>query len=199
MPGVFSYLRTESGIRHPASGAQRYGDIRRSIRNADLVTRLALRDASDDDLDDCVRLWVDACERREGVAHSGVDGRARVQFADRIVWLVADGPAGVQGFVLATPPGTGRPSDPPGAAMVSLLGVSPDAQGTGLGRALLREVTARLAALGYEQAALHVLTDNTPAVRLYESEGWRPHGAPFMNELPRRESLSYTRRLGREP
>jgi Acetyltransferase (GNAT) family len=45
--------------------------------------------------------------------------------------------------------------------------------GRGLGRALLRDVTAELAGLGYREAALWVVPQNDRALRFYESEQWR--------------------------
>ena len=50
---------------------------------------------------------------------------------------------------------------------------TPEAWGRGLGRALLRDVTAELVGLGYREAVLWVVPQNDRARRFYESEGWR--------------------------
>src|SRR4051794_33551537 len=53
--------------------------------------------------------------------------------------------------------------------------VSPAAQGRGIGRALLRGLLAH-AANEVEQVHLVVVSDNEPARRLYESEGFSAYG-----------------------
>ncbi|KGM11797.1 mycothiol acetyltransferase, partial [Cellulomonas bogoriensis 69B4 = DSM 16987] len=52
------------------------------------------------------------------------------------------------------------------------LGVHPDAQGTGLGRALTHVVLAHLAARGRSRAVLFTEATNTAAVRTYRSVGF---------------------------
>ncbi|HEV7183163.1 MAG TPA: GNAT family N-acetyltransferase [Leifsonia sp.] len=154
-----------------------------------------IRDGAWSDLDACLDIWVAACAARDGQAVEGVAERARPKFANGVVWLVADSDAGLGGFVLATHPGSGRPDDPKGAAVVGLLAVAPYEQARGLGRHLLRSATTRLAALGYERAVLHALVDNTTAVRLYESEGWEAIGDPYEHSLLKRPARTYARAL----
>jgi len=55
------------------------------------------------------------------------------------------------------------------------VGVSPAAQGTGLGRALTDAGLARLAATGIRLASLYVDADNAAAVSLYRSMGFKTH------------------------
>jgi ribosomal protein S18 acetylase RimI-like enzyme len=57
------------------------------------------------------------------------------------------------------------------------LYVAPAAWGTGVGRRLLADATARLRAAGFGQATLWVLRDNTRARRFYEQAGWATDGA----------------------
>jgi len=121
----------------------------------------------------------------------GVAERARAKFERRLSWVVADGEKGLAGFALATEPGSGAPTDPPAAAVLGLLAVDPAAQNAGLGRRLLREVEGELAHAGFRQAVLHVLTDNTAAVKLYERAGWHAFGAAFDHSLLHRPSQSY--------
>lgn len=62
----------------------------------------------------------------------------------------------------------------PGASKgeVYVVGVSPDAQGQGLGRALMRHSLAVLAQRGLESADLFVDSDNGPALALYLAQGF---------------------------
>ncbi|MGY1695003.1 mycothiol synthase [Geodermatophilus sp. SYSU D00814] len=70
------------------------------------------------------------------------------------------------------PPGDAGP-DPVGEVYV--LGIDPDAQGLGLGRALTDLGLAHLRGLGLEQVLLYVEEDNVPAVALYERTGFTRH------------------------
>jgi mycothiol synthase len=56
-----------------------------------------------------------------------------------------------------------------------VVGVSPDRQGEGLGRQLVRAGLARLAERGIRTASLYVEGDNAPALRLYRSFGFADH------------------------
>jgi len=58
-------------------------------------------------------------------------------------------------------------------ADVQTIGVRPDRQGTGLGRALLRDL---LDAAGRRRIYLEVRTDNAAAIALYRSEGFATIG-----------------------
>ncbi|MBV7243221.1 MULTISPECIES: GNAT family N-acetyltransferase [unclassified Streptomyces] len=64
----------------------------------------------------------------------------------------------------------------PGCELYAIY-VLPEHIGTGTGRALLAELTARAAAAGHPDMALWVLRDNGPARRFYERAGFRPDGA----------------------
>ena len=57
----------------------------------------------------------------------------------------------------------------PDDADVQTIGVAPQAQGSGIGRALMRDL---LRAAGNRAVHLEVRTDNAPAIALYESEGF---------------------------
>ncbi len=57
-------------------------------------------------------------------------------------------------------------------AEVSLLGVAPDFQGRGLGRALLRHAAGRIVARSPRAVTLAVAGSNADALRLYRSEGF---------------------------
>lgn len=129
-------------------------------------------------------LWVEACAVRDGRAVAGVAERARPKFDHAESWIVSTDLDGtVTGFTITTAPGSGIATDPVDASVVGLLAVSPTAQGRGLGNQLLAAVTVDLARRGQVRAVLHVLVDNRPAVRLYESQGWVPLGERFPHAL----------------
>jgi ribosomal protein S18 acetylase RimI-like enzyme len=155
----------------------------------------ALRAGVRSDTEVCVAIWVEACAARDGRAYDGVADRARAKFDKSITWLVAAHGEETEGFVLATFPGTGMPTDPPDAAVVGLLAVSPSQQTRGLGRALLDAATHHLAQLGYAQAVLHALVDNAPAVQLYESQGWVAMGVEYEHPLLKRPMRTFARSL----
>jgi ribosomal protein S18 acetylase RimI-like enzyme len=151
-----------------------------------------IRNAVDEDVDECVELWIRACAARDGNVAPGVAERARKKFGRRVSWQIVGNAGRLDGFALVTAPGSGAPADPTDAAVLGLLAVAPEAQGNGLGRRLLRAATSGLVRLGRRQVVLHVLADNTAAVRLYEGEGWRPLGEPFEHTLLRRMTQTYS-------
>jgi mycothiol synthase len=64
---------------------------------------------------------------------------------------------------------------PDGAGEVYVLGVAPEAQGMGLGNALLVRGLRHLAEEGAPEVLLYVDGDNPGALRLYERAGFRRH------------------------
>ena len=63
-----------------------------------------------------------------------------------------------------------------GRPLIAELGVARDARGRGLGRTLTLAASGRLADLGEPSWALYVTVGNDPAIRLYESLGFRQIG-----------------------
>jgi len=86
----------------------------------------------------------------------------------RLKVIVDDGV--VVGFAAAGPEHDGRAA---GIGELYAINLDPHVWGRGLGRVLLRDVTAELAGLGYREAVLWVVPQNDRARRLYESEEWR--------------------------
>jgi ribosomal protein S18 acetylase RimI-like enzyme len=76
----------------------------------------------------------------------------------------------VVGFAAAGPEHNGGAA---GVGELYAINVDPQVWGRGLGRALLRDVTAELTGLGYREAVLWVVPQNDRARRFYESEQWR--------------------------
>ena len=65
---------------------------------------------------------------------------------------------------------------------VYVVGVDPEGQGSGLGKALTIAGLAHLRALGLDEIMLYVDGDNTPATRLYTDLGFRPWHTDVMYE-----------------
>lgn len=89
-------------------------------------------------------------------------------------------------------------ADPVGSALLSRRGVRgwihsvgtlPAWRRSGIARAMVAQVMAAAAAAEVEQLTLEVITQNTPAYRLYESLGFRP----------RREMLTWRRANDQDP
>lgn len=86
---------------------------------------------------------------------------------------VADRAGDVAGFTYV------GPSETPGAVELYAIHVLPEAEGTGVGRALMLDALAKLQDLATPaetRAVLWVLTGNTHARRFYEKGGWQPDG-----------------------
>jgi mycothiol synthase len=75
---------------------------------------------------------------------------------------------------------------PDGTGEVYVLGVSPAAQGTGLGAVLLAEGLRYLASRGCPAALLYVDESNASALRLYERSGFRRHDVDVQWRAPSR-------------
>jgi ribosomal protein S18 acetylase RimI-like enzyme len=142
-------------IRHAQLGdADRIGVIQVGAWQA--TYRGVMPDAYLDDLnvDDRAAFW-----RRQVLALLPVQ---------RLKVIVDDGV--VVGFAAAGPENDGRAA---GIGELYAINVDPQVWRRGLGRALLRDVTAELAGLGYREAVLWVVPQNDRARRFYESEEWR--------------------------
>ncbi len=86
----------------------------------------------------------------------------------------------------------------PGSAELYALYVHPGRVGTGIGGALLAEVTARASADGFGEMTLWVLKENLRARRFYERAGFGPDGAeePFEAGGAVVPEVRYVRPLG---
>lgn len=68
------------------------------------------------------------------------------------------------------------PDEEPGTGILQAIHVAPEAQGRGVGAALMAHALERLAAGGWHRAVLWVLADNAHARGFYERGGWAPDG-----------------------
>jgi mycothiol synthase len=99
-------------------------------------------------------------------------------------FLLALDAGGLAGFCWTkVHPATG---DEPELGEIFVIGVDPDRQGTGLGRALVLGGLAHLAGRGIGTGMLFVDGANTSAVHLYESLGFRTHrlDRAYAREVP---------------
>jgi len=131
--------------------------------------------------------WV-ALNRRSFAKHPEQGGWTRedLSLREREKWFDPDG------FFLAERAGKlvgfhwtkihGGDHDPIGEVYV--VGVDPDAQGSGLGRALTLTGLRYLRSAGLSWAMLYVDEANTPAIRLYESLGFTHHSTDVMFRHP---------------
>lgn len=134
-----------------------------------------------------------AAGMRYWASHQSVED-TRERCARGETWLAevggTDGPDGapgrVVGCVVLCPPGTRTDHAfyaRPGVATFQQLCVHPDAQGRGVGRALMRQVEERSRALGATELALDTSEHAHELIRTYERRGfrrvatadWRPH------------------------
>ncbi|GAA2979911.1 GNAT family N-acetyltransferase [Streptomyces flavovirens] len=109
------------------------------------------------------------------VARDAEHRRAYLTAESGPVNLVAETPnTTVTGWACYGPcrDGSARPE----SAELYALYAHPDRIGTGTGRALLAEVTARARAHGFAGMTLWVLKENARARRFYERAGFRPDG-----------------------
>ncbi len=142
-------------IRHAQLGdAERIGVIQ--VRAWQAAYRGVMPDAYLDqlDVDDRAAYW-----RRQVLA----------LLPSRRLEVIVDGGV-VVGFAAAGPEHDGRAV---GVGELYAINLDPQVWGRGLGRALLRDVTAALVDLGHREAVLWVVPENDRARRFYESEQWR--------------------------
>lgn len=90
-------------------------------------------------------------------------------------FLLAHDDRGLAGFCWTKIHPPEPPAEPDTLGEICVIGVDPDRQGTGLGRALLVAGLGSLADRAVRVGMLYVDASNTPAVALYESVGFTVH------------------------
>jgi ribosomal protein S18 acetylase RimI-like enzyme len=130
-------------------------------------------------------------ERREEFWGSEV----RLLPPDRRPWL-ADAEGTVAGFVSVGPSQDADATSSTGE--VYAIYVDPDCWDRGVGRNLLAHGERDLAAHGYTEATLWVLTSNERARRFYEAAGWTTDGTERVANIAGAElhEIRYRRQLG---
>jgi GNAT superfamily N-acetyltransferase len=78
---------------------------------------------------------------------------------------------------------TAPSSDVPECAELQALYVDPEHWNRGVGRELIGEACSRMAALGFTEAFLWVLSGNARAERFYRISGWEPDGSSRLDEV----------------
>lgn len=90
--------------------------------------------------------------------------------------LVVEADGRIAGFASLGSTGDGE-DYPEHVGELYAIYVLPDAQGQGIGQALMVETLSRLRAEAFSEAVLWVLEDNPRTRRFYELSGWRPDGS----------------------
>jgi len=125
-----------------------------------------------------VRTWQEAYVHLFGAeALAGLDVGRRAEWWRRAVAtpgyavFVAESDGAVVAFA-----SIGPSSDPDAGGELYAIYAVPEAWGTGVGPALMRDCVDALRAAGHDDAVLWVFADNPRARRFYEREGWRLDG-----------------------
>ena len=111
-------------------------------------------------------------------------GRTAEPWFDPAGLLLAEDDAGLAGFCWTRVHPAAPPAEPERVGEIYVIGVDPDRQGTGLGRALVVAGLASLAERGVEHGMLFVDTENAPALALYEALGFTTTRTDRMHVCP---------------
>jgi len=147
---------------------------------------------SADRVDAAAQLWAEATAARDGddeIAPLDLSRplvRSVLDSSPRSLLIAADDGDELVGFAAIEPWASESAT-----AEIRYVGVSPRAWGAGVGRQLMAAVPELLAQEGFEDAVLKVYVDNTRAVRLYESLGWRADGEPATHPRSGRAEQQY--------
>jgi phosphinothricin acetyltransferase len=141
-----------------------------------MVDGLVIRDARVDDAAACAAIYapyvIDTAITFEEDAPDAAEIAGRMERAQRThVWLVAEAGTGVIGYAYASP--FRDRAAYRWACEVSVY-VAPDAQRSGVGRALYGHLLPRLAARGYRTAVAGMTLPNDPSVALHRAFGFEP-------------------------
>lgn len=158
-----------------------------------------MRPAEKDDRSDIVQVFLDCWsisyrgvlptelvgkmdrERAESLWATSLDDPA----VETVVALHQGGIAGVTRFTV----------EEDGRGHVGALYVSPQAQGAGIGSALLESAVSTLAERGAQSVTLWVFEDNHPSLTFYRKHGWRPDGERLTDPAFGQPQIRLTRRL----
>lgn len=111
---------------------------------------------------------------RQDVEADEAAWRSRLQAGERAAW-VWDQAGEVVGVAEAGP--ATDDDGPPGRGHLYFLDVAPEAQGAGVGSALLRAALDHLRDNGFTEATLWTFAANERATRFYTGAGWVADGA----------------------
>ena len=119
--------------------------------------------------------------------------RWRGHLADGTPTWVAESGATVLGIMSAGP--SRDPDAPEGTGELWMLYVDPEAQGRGVGRALLGEAVGVWRQRGFAQATLWVFEANAKARGFYERQGWELDVPAGVRDDPWAPEVRYQTRL----
>lgn len=119
-----------------------------------------------------------------GWALETLRGRMTEPWFDPAGFLLAEDTSGLAGFCWTKVHPPVPPIDPEPVGEIYVIGVDPDRQGTGLGRALVVAGLEWLASRGITVGMLFVDAANRPAVGLYEALGFEISRTDRMFECP---------------
>jgi ribosomal protein S18 acetylase RimI-like enzyme len=142
-----------------------------------------LRDAREDELDEVRALtrvaYAEFAEVMEPAAWVGLAGAVHEALRERrpgVHWIVAELEGRLVGSVMLYPPAVraygGLTDEPLAAPELRLLSVRPEARGTGIGEALVRECVRRAREMGAAELGLHTSRSMEAAIRMYERLGF---------------------------
>jgi ribosomal protein S18 acetylase RimI-like enzyme len=148
------------------------------MKQGEGAAEVTIREFRLEDYDEVLRLWTEA-----GLPFrpQGRDRRDRVAAelkAGTAVFLLAEAGGRLAGVVLGTHDGR--------KAWINRLAVAPEFQRRGIASLLIREVEARLEALGLEIIAALVESDNEASLRFFHAIGYEH--APEIEYFSRRRS-----------
>lgn len=108
---------------------------------------------------------------------------ARTDLPPLLVPMVDGDVVGFATFGAERRPDTAQRQGESAVGELYAINLHPHHWGKGIGRALLRRSTDALVGLGFQEAVLWVVPQNTRARGLYEAEGWAADGAEATDEI----------------
>jgi GNAT superfamily N-acetyltransferase len=166
------------------------------------MSELIVRHGTSDDHETAIAIYLAANDVRRG-APTPPHHIERVQASLRkpdAIFLIAEDADVPAGMALAMPArengGAGEPV--PGLCYLSMVFVTPDRWGNGIGGALVETVLAEAQARDYDRVMLWTHRDNSRAQRLYERLRFHATGREIDNDLGER-IVQYERECASRP
>ncbi|MGH2551787.1 MAG: GNAT family N-acetyltransferase [Thermomicrobiales bacterium] len=169
-------------------------------RNGDKVSDITVRLGRPDDFEAAIGIYLASNDARRGGIPTPVHHIERVRASMRkpdAINLIAEDERECVGMALAMQGlanyGAGAPE--PGICFISMIFVSPERWGEGIGGKLVEGVLAEAQSQGYDRLQLWTHADNIRAQRLYERRGFFRNGNERENDLGE-PVVMYERNIG---